>query len=74
MIKVLEEAIAKVRDLPAERQKAAAEALEVIAAQLGNDALTTAEIEGVKRAQKEVRRGKYAKDRKVGSFFARFRA
>lgn len=74
MIEVLEEAIAKIRDLPEERQKAAAEALEVIAAQTATDALTHEEIKGVKQAQRQVRRGKYASDRKVKSFFARFRA
>ena len=73
MIKVLEEAIEKIRDLPEERQVAAAEVLEVIAAQrIGK--LTTQEIEGVRQAQKEVRRGKFASDQKVKAFFARFRA
>ncbi len=74
MIKILEEAIAKVRSLPQERQKAAAQALAIIAAQSDADVLTSDEIAGVKRAQREVRRGKYASERKIRSFFARFRA
>jgi len=73
MIKVLEEAIAKIRDLPKERQRAAAEAMEVIAAQSDNE-LSPAEIVGVKKAQKAVRAGKYASERRVRSFFARFHA
>ena len=73
MIKVLEEAIAKIRDLPKERQMAAAEAMEVIAAQIDNR-LSRAEIAGVKKAQKAVRAGKYASDRRVKSFFTCFRA
>ena len=73
MIKVLEEAIEKIRDLPKERQVAAAEMLEVIAAQRTGK-LTAQEIEGVRQAQKEVRKGKFASDRKVKAFFARFRA
>ncbi len=73
MIKVLEDAIEKVRDLSTERQMAAAEVLKVFASQ-GSGRLTTEEITGVRKAQKEVRKGKFASDRKVRSFFARFRA
>ena len=73
MIRVLEDAIAKIRELPKERQVVAAEALEVIAVQSA-DGLTQSELAGVKQAQKEVRAGKYASDRKVRSFFSRFRA
>lgn len=73
MIRVLEEAIAKIRELPKERQVAAAGAIEVIAAQSDNK-LSPAEIAGVKKAQRAVRAGKYASDRRVKSFFARFHA
>ena len=73
MIKVLEEAIAKIRELPKERQMAAAEVMEVIAAQIDNR-LSPTEIAGVKKAQKAVRAGKYASDRRVKSFFIRFHA
>jgi len=38
----------------------------------GNE-LTPNEIEGVKNAQRKVRAGKYASDKKVESFFSRFR-
>ena len=72
MTRIFEEAIAKIRELPKERQMAAAEAMEVIAAQIDNR-LSRAEIAGVKKAQKAVRAGKYASDRRVKSFFARFR-
>ena len=73
MIKVLEQAIEKIRALPKEQQVAAAEVLRVIAAQ-SSGRLTPRETEGVRQAQREVRRGKLASDRKVKTFFARFRA
>ena len=34
---------------------------------------TPREIDGVRKAQREVRRGEFASDRKVKSFFAHFR-
>ena len=73
MTRIFEEAIAKIRELPKERQMAAAEVMEVIAAQIDNR-LSPSEIAGVKKAQKAVRAGKYASERKVTSFFARFHA
>jgi hypothetical protein len=73
MMKVLEQAIDKIRHLPEERQAAAAEALELIAAQADDAPLTVEEIEGVKRAREAVGRGEYASDEKVGEFFSRFR-
>jgi hypothetical protein len=69
----LELAFDKIRRLPEERQAAAVQALEVIAAQ-HDTALTGAEIEGVKLAQQSVREGKYAGEEDVRSFFARYRA
>jgi len=71
--KQLEIVIDKIRGLPEERQAAAVEALEVIAAQ-ADDALTEMEIEGVRQAQDAVRRGEYASDEDVRAFFSRFRA
>jgi hypothetical protein len=71
--KQLEIVIEKIRQLPEERQAAAVEALEVIAAQ-ADDALTDSEIEGVKLAQDAVRKGEYARDEDVRAFFGRFRA
>jgi hypothetical protein len=69
----LELAFDKIRRLPQERQAAAVQALEVIAAQ-DDTALTGAEIEGVKLAQQSVREGNYAGEEDVRSFFARYRA
>jgi hypothetical protein len=74
MMKVLEQAIEKVRHLPEERQVAAAEALELIAAQADDGALTSEEIEGVKRAQEAVARGEFASEENVEAFFTRFRS
>jgi hypothetical protein len=71
--KQFEIAVEKIRQLPEERQAAAAEALELIAAQT-DDALTDSEIQGVRRAQAAVRRGEYASDEDVRTFFGRFRA
>lgn len=71
--KQLDAVVEKIRQLPEERQAAAVEALEVIAAQI-DDALTAAEIDGVKQAQEAVRRGEYASDEDVRTFFGRFRA
>ncbi len=74
MIKVLEQAIEKIRHLPEERQAVAAEALELIATQ-GDDApLSADEIEGVKQAQAAVARGEFASDANVKKFFDRHRA
>ena len=71
--KQLDIVVEKIRQLPEERQAAAVEALEVIASQI-DDALTAAEIDGVKQAQEAVRRGEYASDEDVRTFFGRFRA
>ena len=71
--KQLDTVVEKIRQLPEERQAAAVEALEVIAAQI-DDALSAAEIDGVKQAQEAVRRGEYASDEDVRTFFGRFRA
>ena len=71
--KQLDTVVEKIRRLPEERQAAAVEALEIIAAQI-DDALTAAEIDGVKQAQEAVRRGEYASDEDVRTSFGRFRA
>jgi phage-related protein len=73
IIEQLELAFDKIRQLPEERQAAAVQALEVIAAQ-DDSALSDSEIQGVKLAQQSVRRGEYASEEDVRSFFARFRA
>lgn len=74
MMKVLEQAIEKIRHLPEERQAAAAEALELIAAQADDTPLSTDEIAGVRRAQEAVRCGEFAIDAKVKKFFGRYRS
>ena len=74
MMKVLEQAIEKIKTLPEERQEAAAEALELIAAQVTDDALSAGEIAGVHQAQDAVRRGEVASEVKVAEFFGRFRS
>jgi phage-related protein len=73
IIEQLELAFDKIRQLPEERQAAAVQALKVIAAQ-EDPPLTDAEIRGVKLAKEAVRRGEYASEDAVRSFFARFRA
>ena len=74
MMKVLEQAIEKIKTLPEERQEAAAEALELIAAQVTDDTLTAAEIDGIKQAREAVCRGEVASDVQVAAFFGRFRS
>jgi predicted transcriptional regulator len=66
MIKVLEQAIAKVRKLPEERQAYAAEVLEQIAAQQKGvfeipDAHVAAVMEGLEQAE----RGEFASDEEI---------
>ena len=73
MIKVLEQAIDKIKALPAAEQERAARVLEALAAQAVDDPLTPDEIEGVKKAQAEVRQGRYASDSDVEAFFRRHR-
>jgi hypothetical protein len=71
--KQLELVLEKIRRLPEERQAAAVEALEVIAAQ-DDDRLTDAQIQGVKLAQQAVRAGEHVSEAAVRAFFARSRA
>lgn len=71
MMKVLEQAIEKIKGLPEERQEAAAAALELIAAQVDNGDLTADEIAGVREARDAVRRGEIASDERVETFFRR---
>ena len=73
MMKVLEQAIEKIKMLPEERREAA-EALELIAAQAADDALSVTQIAGIRQARKAVRRGEVASEDKVADFFGRFRS
>ena len=70
MIKVLEQAIEKVRELPEDRQAYVARVMESLAVDSGDDGLTSEEIEGVEKAQAEIRRGEYA-DPVVAAFYRR---
>lgn len=71
--KRLDLVVERIRQLPEERQAAAIEALEVIAAQ-ADEGLTEAEREGVRQAQAAARAGELASEGDVKAFFARFRA
>jgi hypothetical protein len=71
--KQLELVVEKIRQMPEERQAAAIEALEIIAAQ-DDLALTEAEADGVRLAQRAVQAGRFASEADVKAFFARFRA
>jgi hypothetical protein len=73
LAKQFELVVEKVRRMPEERQAAAVEALEVIAAQ-EDDRLTDAEIRGVKLSRQCVRAGGHASEEVARAFFARFRA
>ena len=73
MIKVLEQAIDKIKTLPDAEQERAAQVLEAIAAQAVDEPLSPDEIDGIKKAQTEVRQGHYANDGDVEAFFRRHR-
>ena len=75
MIKVLEQAIEKVKALPRERQEYAAEVLEQIAA--GGDAvyrLSEKERALVREGLAELDRGKLASDSEVRAVYDKYRA
>lgn len=74
MIKVLEQAIDKIKTLPDADQARAAQVLEALAAQVVDEPLTPGEIEGIRKAQAEVRQGHYASDSGVEAFFRRHRS
>ena len=75
MIKVLEEAIEKVRKLPKERQEYAAEVLEQIA-EAGDEVyvLTEAERRLLQEGLDELDRGEVATDAEVRAVFDKYRA
>jgi hypothetical protein len=73
MIKMLEDVIEKVRTLPEDQQVVAAELLETLLAQQGDDEdFTPAQIEGIRLAQEQVRRGEIATEEEVAAVFRRF--
>ena len=75
MTKLLDQAIAKVRELPAEEQERAAEALMLFAqlAKHGVYQLSPEERTAIEESRDQVRRGELATDEEVEAAFARFR-
>jgi hypothetical protein len=75
MTKLLDQAIAKVRELPAEEQERAAEALMLFAdlAKQGVYRLSPEERAAVEESRDQVRRGEPATDEEVEAAYARFR-
>jgi hypothetical protein len=75
MTKLLDQAIAKVRELPAEEQERAAEALMLFAdlAKQGVYRLSPEERAAVEESRDQVRRGEPATDKEVEAAYARFR-
>jgi hypothetical protein len=75
MTRLLDEAIAKVRELPEEEQERAAESLMVFAelAKQGVYKLSPAERAALEVSKAQVRRGELATDTEVEAAYARFR-
>lgn len=75
MTKLLDEAVAKVRELPEEEQNLAAESLMVFAelAKQGVYTLSPEERAAIEASKAEVRRGEFATDAEVEAAYARFR-
>jgi hypothetical protein len=75
MTKLLDEAIAKVRELPEEAQERAAESLMAFAelAKQGAYQLSAEERAAIEASKARVRRGELATDAEVEAAYARFR-
>jgi hypothetical protein len=75
MTKLLDEAVAKVRELPEEEQNLAAESLMIFAelAKQGVYTLSPEERAAIEASKAEVRRGEFATDAEVEAAYARFR-
>lgn len=75
MTKLLDQAIAKVRELPAEEQERAAEALMLFAelAKQGVYRLSPEERVALEESKDQARRGELATDEEVEAAYARFR-
>ncbi len=72
MTKLLEEAIAKVRQLPEAEQDEAAEMLFSVAARQGEPVELDDETrEAVRRGQEQARRGEFVSDDDMAAFFKR---
>ena len=76
MSALLDQAIAKVRELPEDEQDLAAQALLAFAelAKQGVYKLSPEEREAIKESRTQVRRGELATDAEVQAAYARFRA
>lgn len=76
MTKLLDQAIAKVRELPEEEQERVAESLMVFAelAKQGVYKLSPEERAALDESKAQVRRGEFATDEEVEAAYARFRA
>jgi hypothetical protein len=75
MTKLLDQAVAKVRELPEDEQERAAESLMVFAelARQGLYKLSPEERTAIEASKAEVRRGEFATDAEVEAAYARFR-
>ena len=74
MIKVLEDAIEKVKALPADRQELAAKLLEQLSGAEAIYSLTDAERSAVREGLAELDRGERASDAAVCAVFDKYRA
>ena len=70
MTTLLKQAIEKIKELPKKRQDEAAEFLMQYASDEDLYPLTKEQIAGVKKAQASMRRGKFASEKWVKSFFS----
>ena len=75
MTKLLDQAIAKVRELPEEEQERAAHSLMVFAelAKLGKYKLGSEERAAIEESKTQARRGEFATDEEVDAAYRRFR-
>jgi hypothetical protein len=75
MTKLLDQAVAKVRELPEEEQERAARSLMVFAelAKQGAYALTPEERAAIEESKAQMRRGDFATDEEVEAAYRRFR-
>ena len=75
MTKLLDEAIAKVRELPEEEQERAARSLMILAelAKQGAYGLTSEERAAIEESKAQARRGEFATDEEVEAAYRRFR-
>ena len=75
MTKLLDQAIAKVRELPDEEQERAAQSLLIFAelAKQGAYKLTAEERAALAESKAQIRRGEFATDEEVEAAYSRFR-